>query len=41
MDQHLSDFFHHFFVSRDAWNEFAWPIDTLKYRFIDITKVFF
>jgi hypothetical protein len=27
--------------AQDAENEFAWPFDTLKHRFIEFTKVAF
>jgi hypothetical protein len=30
-----------FFEAQDAKNEFAWPFDNLKFRYIDFTKVFF
>jgi hypothetical protein len=29
------------FNAQDAENEFGWPFDTSKYRFIDILKVAF
>jgi hypothetical protein len=31
----------HFFYTQEAEKEFAWPIDTLKHRFIDYTHVAF
>jgi hypothetical protein len=30
-----------FLEAQDAENDFAWPFDTLKHRFIDINKVAF
>jgi hypothetical protein len=30
-----------FMDTRDAENDFAWPSDTFKHRFIDFTKVLF
>jgi hypothetical protein len=30
-----------FFDAMDAENEFAWPLDTLKHRIIDFTKIVF
>jgi hypothetical protein len=42
LKRHLSDFMKvTFFDSGDAENEFAWPFDTLKHRFIDFTEVVF
>jgi hypothetical protein len=42
LKHHLSDFFQvAFFNAQDAENEFVWPLDTLKHRFIDFTKVVF
>jgi hypothetical protein len=37
----LSDFVIAFFDAQDAKNELAFSLDTLKYRFIDFTKVVF
>jgi hypothetical protein len=42
MKHHLSDFVQvAFFDALDAENDFAWPFDTSKYRFIELTKVVF
>jgi hypothetical protein len=39
---HLSEFVQGTFIdAQDAENEFAWPFDPLKHRFIDFTIVVF
>jgi hypothetical protein len=38
LKHHLSEFVQvAFFDAQDAENDFAWPFDTLKHRFIDFT----
>jgi hypothetical protein len=39
LKHHLNDFTQVAFLdAQDAENEFTWPLDTLNYRFIDLTE---